>query len=298
MASVTAIDEKTGRKFYLDDPDDLRPGESLVFLLNLHGGGSVGHWQRLYFPAFDAKEMYRLVVATPSAATKEPVRRWVSSADDEHLRNIVSQVFERYENLGTFWLVGHSQGGMTCNRLLGQEFFKQRVDGWLSLSGGRIGPIELPPSFFSPNRGGPLPRDFDRTGDGPRPGKAIAPDCDVSYIFASGEHEMVSLPETSPWADKYGAGPRVRLDDVVDERPGQVHDTLREGRSTPSWGLAARPGRARVYVYPGARDGRVIADVVRLDKGHTEGLEPNVTETLLGLIASAPGGKARREASH
>ena len=42
MASITAIDEATGRKFYLDDPDDLRDDEELVFLLSLHGGGSVG----------------------------------------------------------------------------------------------------------------------------------------------------------------------------------------------------------------------------------------------------------------
>ena len=44
-------------------------------------------------------------------------------------------------------------------------------------------------------------------------------------------------------------------------------------------------------MYPGARDGRVIADVVRVDKGHTEGLEPNVTRTLLELMVGAAGGK-------
>ena len=49
------------------------------------------------------------------------------------------------------------------------------------------------------------------------------------------------------------------------------------------------PGTARVYVYPNARDGRVIADVVRLNKGHTEGLEPKVTEELIKMIVSAPG---------
>jgi hypothetical protein len=45
-------------------------------------------------------------------------------------------------------------------------------------------------------------------------------------------------------------------------------------------------------VYPGTRDGWIVADIVRLDKGHTEGLEPNVTETLLQMIVAAPGGKA------
>ena len=52
-----------------------------------------------------------------------------------------------------------------------------------------------------------------------------------------------------------------------------------------------------MWVYPNARDGRVIADVVRLDKGHTEGLEPKVTEALIALMVSAPGGKAQRAAA-
>jgi hypothetical protein len=290
MASITALDEQTGRKFYLDDPDDPQPGEKVVFLLNLHGGGSVGAWQRAYFPAVDYKERYRLVIATPSAATKEPMRRWVGEADDEHLRNIVDFVFERYgaANIAAFWLVGHSQGGMTSNRLLESDFFKERVDGWLSLSGGRIGPIELPASFFSPRRGAP-----PTEGSGPRPGRAVAIDTDISFIFASGEHEMVSLPETSPWAEKYGAGPRVREPDIIDDEPGKIYDSSREGKSTPAWGLLPRPGTAQVYIYPNARDGRVIADVVRIDKGHTEGLEPKVTQKLLELIVSAPGGKAQ-----
>lgn len=41
-----------------------------------------------------------------------------------------------------------------------------------------------------------------------------------------------------------------------------------------------------------ASDGRVIADIVRLDKGHTEGLEPHVVDTIRGMIVAAPGGKA------
>ena len=292
MASTGVVDEKTGRTFLLDDPDDLQPGEQVVFLLSLHGGGSFGGWQRLYFPAFDYKERYRLVVATPSAATKEPMRHWAGKADDEHLRNIVDYVFERYgrENIRSFWLVGHSQGGMMCNRLLRNDLFKECVDGWLSLSGGRIGPIELPASFFAPNRG-PRPP-LAEGSDGPRPGKAVAPDADISFIFATGEHEMVSLPETSPWAEKYSAGARIRLPDVVDDRPGQVSDGRGADNASPAWGRSPRPGTAQVYVYPNARGGRLIADVVRLDKGHTEGLEPNVTEALIKLMVAAPGGKA------
>jgi hypothetical protein len=291
MGSIKAVDEKTGRKFYLDDPDDLGAGDALVFLLNLHGGGSFGPWQRLYFPAHDLKDRYRLVVATPSAATKEPIRHWAGEADDEHLRNIVEYVFTKYQTPGirAFWLVGHSQGGMTSNRLLGDAFFKQRVDGWLSLSGGRIGPIEVPASFFGGLRRAPWPT--GRTPDGPRPGRATLPDCDMSFIFATGELEMVALPETSPWADKYGAAARVRLPDVIDTDKGQVTGAA-EGRG-PAWGREARPGTAQVYVYPNARDGRLIADVVRLDKGHTEGLEPKITEELIKMIAAAPGGKSR-----
>ena len=55
--------------------------------------------------------------------------------------------------------------------------------------------------------------------------------------------------------------------------------------------MKARPGKADVYVYPNCKGGRVVADVVREDKGHTEGLEPKVTEALVKMIADAPGGK-------
>jgi hypothetical protein len=43
-----------------------------------------------------------------------------------------------------------------------------------------------------------------------------------------------------------------------------------------------------------ARGGRVIADVVRLDKGHTKGLEPRITEELIRMVVAAPGGKAQQ----
>lgn len=291
MGSITAVDEKTGRKFFLDDPDDLEPGEKLTFILNLHGGGSVGMWQHEYFPAYLYKEKYRLVVATPSAATKEPSRHWVAEADDEHLQNIVNYVLEKYgqQNIRSFWLAGHSQGGMTSNRLLGTEFFRDRVDGWLSLSGGRIGPAERAPNFGRP--GGPRPPWATQAGAAGRPPQTGVPNCDMSFIYATGEHEIVSLPETSPWAEKYGAGPRVRQADVIDEEPGRIYDT--RGNSTPAWGLLPRPGTAQVYVFPNGRDGRIIADVVRLDKGHTEGLEPRITETLVQMIVDAPGGKVQ-----
>jgi pimeloyl-ACP methyl ester carboxylesterase len=290
MASITATDEKTGRKFYLDDPDDLKPGEPLSFLLNLHGGGSIGAWQRAYFPAVDFKDKYRLVIATPSAATKEPARRWVGEADDAHLRNIVEMVFAKYgrENIARFWLVGHSQGGMTSRRLLGEDkFFQDRVDGFLSLSGGRIGAAERAPGFAVPMPPGVK---FNFPAFPPLPDIA----CDLSHIFAVGEHEIASLPDTSPLAERYGAGPRERRADIVDSEGGKIHDTTRESYSTKGWGLKPGPGRAELFVYPNAKDGRLIADVVRIDKGHTEGLEPKVTEELVRLMTSAPGGKAAR----
>jgi hypothetical protein len=45
--------------------------------------------------------------------------------------------------------------------------------------------------------------------------------------------------------------------------------------------------------YPNCKDDRVVADVIRLDKGHTEGLEPKITEELLKLMLSAKSGKIR-----
>jgi hypothetical protein len=70
-----------------------------------------------------------------------------------------------------------------------------------------------------------------------------------------------------------------------------VYDRTRQNPGTKQWGLLPRPGKAEVFVYPNCRDGRVVADVVRIDKGHTEGLEPNVTEGLITLMLSARGGK-------
>jgi hypothetical protein len=281
------VDRQSGRMFFLDEPDDLKADEQVTFLLNLHGGGSHGIWQRLYFPAHDFKNKYRLVVATPTAKTKEPSRHWATEADDDWLIDIVNFVCNKYgkNRIKSFWLVGHSQGGMTSNRLLRTEFFTSRVDGWLSLSGGRIGPVELPSSFFEGgSRQMPAP-----TPGSPAPGRATMLDCDISFIFSTGSLEIVKLPETSPWAEKYHAGPRMRMPDIVDTEKGQVTGET-PGRG-PSWGREARPGTAQLYVYPNARGGRIIADIVRLDKGHTEGYEPKITEEIIKMRVSAPGGK-------
>lgn len=292
MRSETAVEPNSGRRYYLDSADDPAAG-GLTFLLNLHGGGSGGVWQRRYFPAHQYADAYRLVVAAPTARTREPMRLWVPDVDDAFLVDLVEQVYARFgvQNIRAFWLVGHSQGGMTANRLLNTPFFSERVDGWLSLSGGRIGRAELVEGF------GPPRSDAEREAMAGVRGRAFrpqpVPETDLSFIFAIGQHEIVALPEASPWAEKYGAGERILAGVIEDSEPGQVRDTRWGDRSTPSWGREARPGKAEIYLYPGARDGRVIADVVRLDKGHTEGLEPRITEEILKLIVSAPGGKAR-----
>jgi hypothetical protein len=289
----TATDPATGRKFFLDYPCDLKPGEKVVFILNIHGAGSIGNWQRHYFPAVDYKDKYRLVVATPTAATSpvrvpgQPgVRVWVADADDAHLQGITTAVIDAFgrQNIKAFWLAGHSQGGMTSNRIVCTPFFASKVDGWLSLSGGRIGRAEINPRFGPPKADGspPDPHPF------PMPAASL-PACDFSHIFETGAHEIVSLPETSPWAEKYGCAARVREADIVDDQPGYVWDYARQGY--PVWGMKARPGKAEVFVYPHCRDHRVVADIERLDKGHTEGLEPHVTEAIVRMMVEAPGGK-------
>jgi hypothetical protein len=42
-----------------------------------------------------------------------------------------------------------------------------------------------------------------------------------------------------------------------------------------------------MYVYPRCTGGHVVADVVRMGKGHTEGLEPNVTEEIVRLMVNS-----------
>jgi hypothetical protein len=38
----------------------------------------------------------------------------------------------------------------------------------------------------------------------------------------------------------------------------------------------------------------VVADIIRIDKGHTEGLEPRVTEEIVKMMLSSRGGKIQR----
>src|SRR5476649_1514974 len=63
MPHTSEVEATSGRKFYLDVPDDIGRDEPVTLILNLHGGGSVGSWQRAYFPAQDYANPYRLVIA-------------------------------------------------------------------------------------------------------------------------------------------------------------------------------------------------------------------------------------------
>ena len=293
------VEMETRRTYFLDYPCNLEPGEEVTFILSLHGGGSYANWQRHYFPLLDFKESHRLVIATPSS----PIRVW-TDVDDPYLQNIVTSVVEKIgkENIRAFWLAGHSQGGMTSNRILRSDFFKQRVDGWLSLSGGRLGGNPERAARSGPPRSSTA--SSSRPAISPEMREAFArsrallaelPDSEFSFIFTTGEREMgeSGLPARSEWAEKLGCAQQKRLDDVVDSKPGYVYDSSRQDPPSPSWGLLPAPGSAAVYQYQNCRPGRVVADVVRLEKGHTEGLEPQVTEKLVELMLAAEGGKIR-----
>jgi hypothetical protein len=284
-----AVEPKTGRKFFLDYPCDWKKGEKVTFILSLHGFGSYGNWQRHYFPIMDYKDKYRLVIATPNA----PTHFW-APVDDEYLQNIVNLVEGQFgkENIKGFWLVGHSQGGMTSNRLIRTDFFRQKVDGWLSLSGGRLG--------LNPGRGNfsNLTAPSAPAPAGGRGGIDLAaataalrepPGNEFSFIYETGQNEMDSkgIPQTSEWAQKLGCSARVRKPDVVDTKAGYVYDSTRQDPGSDGWGRLPRPGTAEVFEYPHCSGGRIVADVVREGKGHTEGLEPNVTEQLIKLMLSA-----------
>jgi hypothetical protein len=126
-----------------------------------------------------------------------------------------------------------------------------------------------------------------------KPGAAVTPTCDINYIFETGQNEITALPTTSPWADKYGCGPRIREKDIVDAKAGYVYDGNSQNPPNPAWGRLPRPGTAEVMLYSKCKGGKLVADVVREDKGHTEGLEPHITEKLIEMMQSAPGAKLR-----
>ena len=305
------VEMKTRRTYFLDYPCDLKPGEKVTFILSLHGAGSYGNWQRHYFPLVDFKDKYRLVIATPNS----PTRVW-SAADDEYLQGIVTSVIDQLgrDNIKAFWLVGHSQGGLTSNRIVRTDFFKDKVDGWLSLSGGRLGGSPGRATSFGPPRAAtPTATPAAPASGATSPPAGVTPAGlnaamaalrelpanNFSFIFETGQREMddKGLPETSEWAKRLNCGPRRKAGEIADTKAGYVYDSTRQNPPNPAWGLLPRPGKAEAYEFPDCADGRVVADVVRLEKGHTEGLEPNVVEQLIKLMLSAKGGKLQQSGS-
>jgi pimeloyl-ACP methyl ester carboxylesterase len=131
------VEMKTRRTYFLDCPAGYKPGDKVNLVLSLHGGGSYANWQRNYAPFMDVKDKYKLVIMTPGS----PVRAW-SAADDEYLKNIVDSVVGTVgkNNVERFILAGHSQGGATSSRIICTDYFKDKVDVRISLSGGRVGP--------------------------------------------------------------------------------------------------------------------------------------------------------------
>jgi hypothetical protein len=277
------VEMKTRRTFFLDYPCDLKPDEKVTFVLSLHGGGSYGNWQRNYFPLFDQKDKYRLVIATPNS----PTRVW-SEADDQYLQNIVTYVYDQLgkDRIKAFWLAGHSQGGQTSNRLLLTDFFKERLTGWVSLSGGRLGSkredIRAPIPGLQPTAPGGAPLALAARAE-------ELPGYPFSHIYETGENELTpaGIPQTSKWAEKLKCGPREPATKVSDAKAGYVYDGSGSRPSSKVWGGKPAPGSAEIFVYPKCEGGRVVADIVRLGKGHTEGLEPNVTEAIVKLTVGA-----------
>jgi hypothetical protein len=304
-----AVEPKSGRKFVLQYPCDLKKNEKVVLVLNIHGAGSSSSYQHRYFPAGDLAQKYRLVVATPTAAASMPGRVWRAEADDQFLHDLTDLMFSEFgkKNIKSFWLSGHSQGGATSARIVCSDFFKTKVDGFFSLSGGRQGGrTDRHPQYNAPAPGAPIPESVPNQGPGPaRAPGAAAPTtpapaadgpmtCDYSHIYDSGEYEIAAMPDTSTIAEKFGCKRRVERPAIVDEKAGYVWDPGRQNPNRIGWGRQQRPGSAKMWVYEGCKDKRVVADVLRIDKGHTEGLEPKVTEEIVKLIVSAKGGRAQK----
>jgi pimeloyl-ACP methyl ester carboxylesterase len=287
------VEMKTRRTFFLDCPADYKPGDKVNVVLSLHGYGSYANWQRNYFPAYDVKDKYHLVVITPGS----PTRFW-SEADDEYLHNIVDLVVATVgkENVQHFILAGHSQGGLTSSRLVCTDYFKDKVDVRISLSGGRVGATTPAGRGFV--GGTPVYKTSDTAPAAATPPPRLPPPaagppggaCDYSFIFSNGEYESIPA-DTSPLADKFACGKREEQPEVIDPKPGYVWDPTRQDPGSDGWGHYPKSGRASVYLFPHCKDGRLVADVVKKQKGHTEGYEPNITDKIIELAVSAKGGK-------
>lgn len=77
----------------------------------------------------------------------------------------------------------------------------------------------------------------------------------------------------------------------MDTKAGCVYDSRDQPNRNKIWGLDPRGGIAEIYMYSECDNGHIVADVIRMDKGHTESLEPDVTEKIIQLMMREPGGK-------
>jgi hypothetical protein len=118
---------------------------------------------------------------------------------------------------------------------------------------------------------------------------AVLPERPFSFIYEAGEHEWTSagVPKESKWAQKLGCRAQSAPREIVDAKAGYVYDGRPQTNRNKVWGLDPRPGTAKIWDYPGCKDGRVVADISRLDKGHTEGLEPRITEEIIKMMMKA-----------
>ena len=228
------------RTYFLDCPKDYKPGDKVNVVMSLHGYGSYAEWQRNYVPFYDNKDKYKLIVITPGS----PVRYW-SEADDDYLHNIVDEVVGALgkANVQRFILAGHSQGGLTTSRLVCTDYFKDKVDVRISLSGGRVGDVTPAGKGFA--QGGkpvyqqvpgekqpePPPLRMPSADAGGPPGRA----CDYSFIFENGANETIPAA-TSPLATKYGCSARKEEENVIDPMAGYVWDATRQDPGTDGWG--------------------------------------------------------------
>ena len=232
------VELMTRRTYFLDCPKGYKKGDKVNVLLSLHGFGSYANWQRNYAPFYDVKDKYKLVVITPGS----PVRFW-SEADDQFLHNIVDQVVAEVgkANVERFILAGHSQGGLTSQRLVCTDYFKDKVDVRISLSGGRVGPstsagrgfANAGPPVYQQVPGQPLPPPQQAGAAAAAAGAAGPPGgaCDYSFIFTNGAYETIP-GETSPLADK------VRLRSAqAGRRRRRSQGRLCVGRHAPGSGL-------------------------------------------------------------
>jgi len=179
------------------------------------------------------------------------------------------------------------------------------VDGWISLSGGRLGGNPGRAEGFGPPRSPAAAVDdaaararmqqMQATFARAAALLAEVPQSDISFIYTTGEREVDAegVPPDSALATAYQCGPRTEARVVEDEKGGYVYDASRQDPPNPAWGLLPGGGQAALFVFPDCSNGRLIADIVRLGKGHTEGLEPKVTAALVDLMVAAPGGRIR-----